>query len=129
VDTCTIAALDAITAFAVPNPNGPSQSSWIFRVWWLDELPRQAGHPAYFRLANITQTNPFGRRQEQHRTAADESQCRLPVQRSCAIPKWEPGVVTDFSFPMGESDCSVSLSVKWSSDDGISLPILRQAEG
>ena len=25
VDTCTVAALDVITAFAVPNPNGPSR--------------------------------------------------------------------------------------------------------
>jgi|SRR5579864_2268650 len=30
VDTCTVAALDVITAFAVPNPNGPSQDSSVF---------------------------------------------------------------------------------------------------
>jgi len=30
VDTCTVAALDAITAFAVPNPNCPSQSQSVF---------------------------------------------------------------------------------------------------
>jgi hypothetical protein len=30
VDTCTVAALDAITAFAVPNPNSPSQGSQFF---------------------------------------------------------------------------------------------------
>jgi hypothetical protein len=30
VDTCTIAALDVITAFAVPNPNCPSQDQSVF---------------------------------------------------------------------------------------------------
>ncbi len=30
VDTCTVAALDAITAFAVPNPNCSSQSQSVF---------------------------------------------------------------------------------------------------
>ena len=30
VDTCTITALDVITAFAVPNPNGSSQSPSVF---------------------------------------------------------------------------------------------------
>ena len=40
VDACTVTALDAITAFAVPNPDTSSQSRRIFRVW----LP--PGHPA-----------------------------------------------------------------------------------
>jgi hypothetical protein len=30
VDTCTVAALDAITAFAVPNPNCSSQKQSVF---------------------------------------------------------------------------------------------------
>jgi hypothetical protein len=30
VDTCTVAALDVITAFAVPNPNCPSQDQSVF---------------------------------------------------------------------------------------------------
>ena len=30
VDTCTVAALDVITAFAVPNPNVPSQDLLVF---------------------------------------------------------------------------------------------------
>ena len=59
VDACTVAALDATTAFAVPNPSCSSQGSRFFRVWWLDELPRQVDHPAYFGLVNITWINPF----------------------------------------------------------------------
>ena len=41
VDTCTIAAPDAITAFAIPNPNCSSQSRRFFRVW----LPGQVSPP------------------------------------------------------------------------------------
>ena len=40
VDACTVTALDAITAFAVPNPNYPSQSRRFFQVWLLFGLPR-----------------------------------------------------------------------------------------
>ncbi len=62
VDACTVAAPDAITALAVPNPSCSSQGSWFFRVWWLNELPHRANHPAYFGLVNFTWTNPFSRR-------------------------------------------------------------------
>jgi hypothetical protein len=51
VDARTVAAPDAITAFALPNPDCSSQGSRFFRVWWLDELPRRVDHPAYFGLA------------------------------------------------------------------------------
>jgi hypothetical protein len=51
VGTCTVAALDAITAFAVPNPRCLSQGSRFFRVWLPAELSRQADHSAYFGLA------------------------------------------------------------------------------
>src|SRR6266849_10858381 len=53
VDACTVTALDAITAFAVPNPNCPSQSRRFFQVWLLFGLPRQADHSAYFGLAKV----------------------------------------------------------------------------
>src|ERR1700730_6806990 len=53
VETCTVTALDAITAFAVPNPNCPSQSRRFFQVWLLFGLPRRADHSAYFGLAKI----------------------------------------------------------------------------
>ena len=53
VETCTVTALDAITAFAVPNPNYPSQSRRFFQVWLLFGLPRRADHSAYFGLAKV----------------------------------------------------------------------------
>jgi len=62
VEACTVTAPDAITAFAVPNPNCPSQSRRFFQVWLPSKLPRRADHPTYFGLANIICTNPFDRR-------------------------------------------------------------------
>jgi len=53
VDTCTVAALDVITAFAVPNPNCPSQDHRFFQVWSPYKLPCRADHPAYFGLASF----------------------------------------------------------------------------
>lgn len=53
MDTCTPAAPDALTAFAVPNPNCPLQGSRFFRVWWPGGLPRRTDHPAYFGSVNV----------------------------------------------------------------------------
>jgi len=53
VDACTVTASDAITAFAVPNPNYSSQSRRFFQVWLLFGLPRRADHSAYFGLAKV----------------------------------------------------------------------------
>jgi hypothetical protein len=66
VDTCTVAALDAITAFAVPNPNCSSQSQSVF-----SGLVARSGRPE----EQITQptlddkfyfVNPFSRRRKQN---------------------------------------------------------------
>ena len=59
VEACTVTALDAITAFAVPNPNCPSQSRRFFQVWLLFGLPRRADHSAYFGLAKFYLSQPF----------------------------------------------------------------------
>ncbi len=59
METCTVTALDAITAFAVPNPNCPSQSRRFFQVWLLFGLPRRADHSAYFGLAKFYLSQPF----------------------------------------------------------------------
>jgi hypothetical protein len=65
VDACTVTASDAITAFAVPNPNCPSLSRRFFQVWLLFGLPRRADHSAYFGLAKFYLANPFSRRRRQ----------------------------------------------------------------
>ena len=41
VDACTVTALDAITAFAVPNPNASSQNRRFFQVRVSNESLRQ----------------------------------------------------------------------------------------
>jgi hypothetical protein len=59
VDACTVTALDAITTFAVPNPDCPSQSRRFFQVWLLFGLPRRADHSAYFGPAKFYLSQPF----------------------------------------------------------------------
>ncbi len=59
VETCTVTALDAITAFAVPNPNFSSQSRRFFQVWLPVGSPRRADHSAYFGLAKFYLSQPF----------------------------------------------------------------------
>jgi len=53
VEACTITAPDAITAFAVPNPNHSSQSCRFFQVRLPSRSPCQADHPIYFGLVNF----------------------------------------------------------------------------
>ena len=55
----TVTALDAITAFAVPNPNCPSQSRRFFQVWLPCRVARRADHSAYFGLAKFYLSQPF----------------------------------------------------------------------
>jgi hypothetical protein len=59
VEACTVTALDAITAFAVPNPNFSSQSRRFFQVWLPFGLPRRTDHSAYFGLAKFYFGEPF----------------------------------------------------------------------
>jgi hypothetical protein len=59
VEACTVTALDAITAFAVPNPNCSSQSRRFFQVWLPVGLPFRADHSAYFGLAKFCLSQPF----------------------------------------------------------------------
>jgi hypothetical protein len=50
---CTIAAPDAITAFAVPNPSHSSQSLLVFSGPVARRVAPRADHPAYFGLATL----------------------------------------------------------------------------
>jgi hypothetical protein len=54
VDACTVAALDVITAFAVPNPNCSfAESVGFFGSGGLLSYLSTTNHPAYFGLANF----------------------------------------------------------------------------
>jgi hypothetical protein len=81
-DACTVAALDAITAFAVPDPNCPSQSRRFFQVWQSTGSPRLPDHPAYFGLAKVyfgpTLSAVDG---SEVKRQVKKCQCRISVQR------------------------------------------------
>ena len=49
VDACTITALDVITAFAVPNPNGSSQSPSVFSGLVVLQVALLNGSPSLLR--------------------------------------------------------------------------------
>src|SRR5437773_2963719 len=49
VDACTITALDVITAFAVPNPNGSSQSPSVFSGLVALQVALPNGSPSLLR--------------------------------------------------------------------------------
>jgi len=59
VEACTVTALDAITVFAVPNPNFSPQSRRFFQVRIPVELPLRADHSVYFGLAKFYLSQPF----------------------------------------------------------------------
>jgi hypothetical protein len=86
VEACTVTALDAITAFAVPNPNSSSQSSRFFQVWLPFGSPRRANHSAYFGLAKFYLSQPF-----QPSTEAKVNTCGKSVNdifRCNVHPRW-----------------------------------------
>ena len=74
MEACTVTALDAITAFAVPNPNCSSQSRRFFQVWLPAGLPLRADHSAYFGPAKVYLSQPF-----QPSTPANLMSCRKIV--------------------------------------------------
>jgi hypothetical protein len=59
VEACTVTALDAVTAFGVPNPNCPSQGRRFFQVWLLFGVARRADHSAYLGLAKVQLSQSF----------------------------------------------------------------------
>jgi hypothetical protein len=86
VDASTVTALDVITAFAVPNPSGPSGGIRFFRVWLLFRLPCRADHPAYFRLGSYVRYPALSATGNYYaRSSACLCQCRSP----CEFPQWE----------------------------------------
>jgi hypothetical protein len=66
VDTCTVAALDVITAFAVPNPNCPSQDRSVFSGLVALQVALLSRSPSLLRTGKFYFANPFSRRREQN---------------------------------------------------------------
>jgi hypothetical protein len=64
VDTCTVAALDAITAFAVPNPNCSSQKQSVFSGLVALQVTLRSGSLSLLQTGKFDFANPFSRRRE-----------------------------------------------------------------
>jgi hypothetical protein len=64
VDTCTVAALDAITAFAVPNPNCSSQKQSVFSGPVALQVALRSGSLSLLQTGEFDFANPFSRRRE-----------------------------------------------------------------
>jgi hypothetical protein len=62
VDACTVAALDAITAFAVPNPGSSSQSQPVFSGLVALQVTLLSGSLSLLRTDKFDFANPFSRR-------------------------------------------------------------------
>ncbi len=66
MDTCTVAALDAITAFAVPNPNCSSQDQSVFSGLVAPRVALRSGSLSLLRTGKFHFANPFSRRRKQN---------------------------------------------------------------
>ena len=64
VDTCTVAALDAIAAFAVPNPDSSSQSQSVFSGLVALQVALPSRSLSLLRTGKVYFANPFSRRRE-----------------------------------------------------------------
>jgi len=64
VETCTVAALDVITAFAVPNPNCSSQNQSVFSGLGALQVALTSGSLSLLRTDKFYFVNPFSRRRE-----------------------------------------------------------------
>src|SRR5947199_6848927 len=62
VDACTVTALDAITAFAVPNPGCTSQCPPVFSGLATLRITPSGRSPSLLRFSNLIEAQPFGRR-------------------------------------------------------------------
>jgi len=64
VDASTVAALDAITAFAVPNPNCSSQKQSVFSGLVARQVALSSGSLSLLRTGKFYFANPFSRRRQ-----------------------------------------------------------------
>jgi len=71
VDTCTVAALDVITTFAVPNPNCSSQNQSVFSGLVALQVTPPSGSLSLLRTGKFYFANPFSRRRKQTKQLLD----------------------------------------------------------
>src|SRR6516164_914391 len=64
VDACTVTALDAIAAFAVPNPNCSSQKQSVFSGLDALQVALSSRSLSLLRTGKVYFANPFSRRRD-----------------------------------------------------------------
>jgi hypothetical protein len=64
VDTCTVAAHDAVTVFTVPNPSFSSQSQPVFSGLVALQVTLQSRSLSLLRTGKVYFANPFSRRRQ-----------------------------------------------------------------
>jgi hypothetical protein len=62
VDACTVTALDAITAFAIPNPGSSSQNQPVFSGLVAPQVALLSGSLSLLQTDKFYFANPFSRR-------------------------------------------------------------------
>ena len=59
VDTCTVTALDAITAFAVPNPGGILAEQSVFSGLVVRRVAPMNGSLSLLQISDVLRSQPF----------------------------------------------------------------------
>ena len=77
VDSCTVAALDAIAAFASQTPAPPRRVSRFFQVWLPYRSPCRADHSAYFGLASFISPILSAVDADQSKYSRERCQCEI----------------------------------------------------
>src|SRR5262245_33144331 len=81
VDACTVTALDAITAFAVPNPNCSSQRQSVFSGLAARPVSLPSESPSLLRISNVLFSPILSAVDGRHpKYSAIQCQCRFLVQ-------------------------------------------------
>jgi hypothetical protein len=85
VDPCTVAALDAIAAFASQTPAPPRRVSRFFRVWLPYRSPCRADHSAYFGLANFISPILSAVDADQIKQSRERCQCGIQGENEISV--------------------------------------------
>jgi hypothetical protein len=85
VDSCTVAALDAIAAFASQTPAPPRRVSRFFQVWLPYRSPCRADHPAYFGLASFISPILSAVDVDQSKQSRERCQCGIRGENEISV--------------------------------------------
>jgi hypothetical protein len=85
VDSCTVAALDAIAAFASQTPALPRRVSRFFQVWLPYRSPCRTDHSAYFGLASFISPTLSAVDVDQTKQSRERCQCGIQSENEISV--------------------------------------------